>query len=294
MAQGLTQTTTTPTADQRQGHFGSTAIIDPQTGVPFENNVIPSQRISSIASTILSKYYRDPTNTSVATNNFTSAYNSTENDDQFTVRGDFTMSARDTAYVRASHAIVDRFVPDVFNEFGNGTNLTTTNVTLDNLFVISPQQINEFRLGLSRPSGGAYLNQVLGTDLITPLGIKDITPVTSPQYVGFPNLSISGYASVGVNYYAPVLDFPTFYDLLDDHTYIKGRHSFKAGTELKFSQQFNQTGCGVNGSIAFNPTYTGNALADFLLGLPSAAQKGTGSTREYLQALGQYYYFMDD
>lgn len=294
MAQGLTQTTTTPTADQRQGRFGSTTIIDPQTGLPFANNTIQAQRISTIASAILSKYYRNPTNTSVSTNNFTSTYNSTENDDQFTVRSDFKLSARDTAFVRVSHSIVDRFVPSVFNDFGNGTNLTTTNATIDNLFVISPQQINELRLGLSRPNGGAYLNQVLGTDLITPLGIKDITPVTSPQYVGFPAMSISGYASIGVNYYAPVLDFPTFYDLLDDHTYIKGRHSLKAGTELKFSQQFNQTGFGVNGSIGFSPTYTGNALADFLLGLPSAAQKGTGSTREYLEALGQSYYFMDD
>jgi Carboxypeptidase regulatory-like domain len=294
LAQGVTQTTTTPTAALRQGMFGPTEVIDPNTNTPFPNNTIPTSRINPIASQILSKYYPQQNIADAAINNYTSTFNSTENDNQFTARVDWKLTGKDTIYGRVSHAIVDRFAPSVFNQFGNGTDIHPTSATVDNIYIFSPRQINEFRVGVNRPIGGAYFNEVFGTDLITPLGIQGITPVVDPQYVGFPDLAIAGYATVGVSYFAPVLDFPTFYDLLDDHTYIKGRHSVKAGIEIKDSHQWNETGDGINGELSFSPTFTGNALGDFLLGLPTVTEIGVGNTREYLQAIGQYYYLMDD
>ncbi len=293
LAQALTQTTTTPTAAQRQGIFTST-IIDPTTNQPFPNNTIPANRISPISSLILSDYYAQPNIAGATVNNYTSIFNETENDNQFTARVDLKLTDKDTIYGRVSHSIVNRFTPSVFNQFGNATNITPTNVTIDNVYVFSPQQINEFRVGFNRPIGSAYNSQVFGKDLITPSGIQDIVPVSSPQYIGFPAVSISGYATVGLNYYSPVADFPSFFDFLDDHTYIKGNHTIKAGVEIKDMHQYNQTGYGINGDLAFSPTFTGNALSDFLLGMPSSTEKGVGTSREYLLSTGQYYYVMDD
>src|SRR5581483_9527337 len=62
MIQGVTPTlTTVPTATQRQGIF-PTAIKDPLSGVPFPNNTIPANRISSINNTILEKWVPLPNN----------------------------------------------------------------------------------------------------------------------------------------------------------------------------------------------------------------------------------------
>jgi hypothetical protein len=293
LAQALTQTTATPTAAERQGIFPTT-IIDPTTEAPFPNNTIPQPRINSAASQILSLYYPFPNAPAGTVNNYTSIFNSTENDDQYTVRVDWKLNDKDTVFGRVSHAIVDRFTPSVFNNFGNGTDIDPTNGTLDNVYVFSPRQINEFRAGFNRPIGGAYFSQVFGQDLITPLRIQGIVPVSTPQYIGLPEIAIAGFATIGTNYYAPVADFSTFLDFLDDHTYIKGKHTIKGGVEIKPMHQYNETGIGINGSISFAPLYTTNALADFLLGLPQSTEIGQGGSREYLQSIGQYYYIMDD
>jgi hypothetical protein len=110
-----------------------------------------------------------------------------------------------------------------------------------------------------------------------------------------PSISIAGYAGVGTSYYSPVADFSNFFDYADNFTYIQGNHSLKVGAEIKRSQQNNQTGIGINGSITFAPTFTqGSALADFLLGLPISSRIAVGDSREYLRSTSWYPYILDD
>jgi hypothetical protein len=107
--------------------------------------------------------------------------------------------------------------------------------------------------------------------------------------------ALAGFATIGTPYYSPVADFSSFFDYMDNFTYIRGSHSLKAGFEIKRARQNNETGIGVNGTISFAPTFTrGSALGDFLLGLPTTSRIGIGGSREYLRNIASYFYVMDD
>ncbi len=56
-----------PTLPWRQGVFlqNSKTIVDPQTGLPFANNTIPSNRISPVSLAIQSTFYPEPTGANV-------------------------------------------------------------------------------------------------------------------------------------------------------------------------------------------------------------------------------------
>lgn len=60
-------------------------------------------------------------------------------------------------------------------------------------------------------------------------------------------------------------DQPT-YDINDSITMMKGDHSLEFGVELRRWQMLNNTTTGFFGQWTFDGSYTGNPLADFLLG----------------------------
>jgi hypothetical protein len=129
LGQALTQTTTTPTAAQREGMF-TTMITGPTTGEPFSNYTIPASRITApISAQILSKYYPVPLIPGATANNYSSLFNS--NRKRRPVHGSrrFEVNDTDTICGLVSHGIVTRFSPGALDQFGSGTDIHPTNVT---------------------------------------------------------------------------------------------------------------------------------------------------------------------
>src|ERR1019366_961995 len=70
------------------------------------------------------------------------------------------------------------------------------------------------------------------------------------------------------------------FEIYDNFSIQRGSHAIKFGGyffHLNYNPSFPNNARGV---YTFNGAYTGNALADFLLGLPSQAQVGIGEGAE--------------
>lgn len=95
-------------------------------------------------------------------------------------------------------------------------------------------------------------------------------------------MGISGLSTLGDTAFFPLIELENVYQWLDNLTFIRGSHTFKAGADFKKVQpNFTQILGPPAGSFSFGPTFTsdpknlatsGNSFADFLLGIPRFRQ----------------------
>ena len=285
---GRTVISTVPTALQRQGVFteaigGRVAtIFDPATGnsnrTAFAGNMIPSARMDPIALALLQRY---PLPTSAGTaNNFRRTDNEIDDQDQFDIRIDHRVSTgRDQAFVRVSY-FRDGFIPVTPLPEGSGTTTgtlgpqdTTAWATAVNYqHVFSDRWLNEVRVGDTRRTVARSAAQ-LASSAGAALNIPGI-----PSNAQFPNtlptFQISGYQQLG----SPTntaSDFSTSVtEIADSLSWVRGRHSMKAGFDLRWErlnviQPPSPTGLFTFSNLfSDNPgvANTGTPLASFLLG----------------------------
>jgi len=78
----------------------------------------------------------------------------------------------------------------------------------------------------------------------------------------------------------------------DTLTWIRGKHTFKFGMEVLVDDYHNRSFAYTNGSYDFSGAFTGNGMADFLLGLTSYVQHNAGYFVDSQSK--QYYTFVQD
>ncbi len=90
-----------------------------------------------------------------------------------------------------------------------------------------------------------------------------------------PFFSISGFSNNNINLLSPVNDGHA--QFADNLSWVHGRHTMKFGVEEInwFVNRYmpNNSGNPIFGSYAFTGKFTGNAYADFLLGLPATVTR---------------------
>src|SRR5207249_11655271 len=98
--------------------------------------------------------------------------------------------------------------------------------------------------------------------------------INLPQYPtsGAINAVVSGNFTLGNG--TPTAFYSTNWQIKDHLSWTHGRHQMQSGYEL-LRLQFRQTFLGAP-SFTFNGTATGNATADFLLGVFNSASVGFG------------------
>ncbi|MGH9665495.1 MAG: hypothetical protein ACRD9L_13810, partial [Bryobacteraceae bacterium] len=111
-----------------------------------------------------------------------------------------------------------------------------------------------------------------------------------------PGMGISGFQYAGASEWQPTgaTDINTQFN--DQLTVTRGRQLMKFGADLRWLQADDLGWAVQNGTLNFNGQYTGNPMADFLLGLPSyahIAQRGTGDYNYGLR-WGEFSYFAQD
>ena len=92
-------------------------------------------------------------------------------------------------------------------------------------------------------------------------------PVQGPGTL--PRLTVSGYFTGQVQIAGPDAG-SNYYGLKDSVSLSRGQHSFKVGGEISHERIVHDTLLDNYGVFGFDGTKTGNALADFLLGLPAS------------------------
>jgi hypothetical protein len=115
--------------------------------------------------------------------------------------------------------------------------------------------------------------QGIGTNYTVQSGISGFED-TSLDYPGPPSINIAGYSSINGYPFLPLGQIYNHYNVTDNFTLVAGRHTIQLGGGARWYDQFNYNGAWSRGSFNFSGTYTGDAFADFLYGLPLSGTRG--------------------
>jgi len=270
--QGTTDNRVVLSAAQRAGDFsGSAAIKDPLTGLPFPGNIIPANRISPISAAILNQYVPLPNTTG---NRVVRSPDVLDTREQLGVRADVRLSDAHTLLGRYMYAHTNNVNPlggSNFSPAGNTAVATLQDIMGSDTWVMHSNMINVARANLNRIQ--ASPNVTSGVDLAS-VGFKYAG--TNPTAAGLPFTTVTGFFTAGDAQQPFASRTNNVFGFSDDLTWVSGPHSFKFGGEIRRDQIRVSFINRPNGDFTFNPQYTGNAAADFLLGLPIQFRQGSG------------------
>lgn len=267
---GIVQATTVPTAAERQGDFSHllpTPIIDPTTGNPFPGNIIPASRISPVAEALLA-FYPLPNIPGAApdTVNFQSSPAQRLDSDQFQVKVDFYLGGNDTLhgfYGIEDGDRIDPFqlqvFPTQFPGFPQSNPFRPQVVRLTEVHTFSPNTVNNLSFTFTRTRTANFFTKDPDPEDV---GIN----LASPPDVGLPAVTIAGFSGVGNGTNGPFDGISNTFQLIESISHQRGRHLLKAGLELMWDQSNAVLGFAPNGQYVIDGFFTGNALADFMLG----------------------------
>ncbi|QNI37187.1 TonB-dependent receptor [Edaphobacter albus] len=284
---GTSYRTSVPTTAWRNGVFSST-IIDPTTGLPFPNNTIPANRISSVSAAIQNTYYPSPNvATNEPVNNY--SYQFPFNSDLYRgdwpiVRVDHNLTKNNSVFVRwqlrqTPYVLSANGIPGIFWT----RNRKHSQWAAGDTHIFSPTIVNNFRFGYSTDNivdGDSQGGQTPfdGSKVLTAVGLQGANP-SNLTGQGFPTINITGLTSLS-NVSGGTKGDNHILTLNDAVDWQRGKHSWKFGGSFMHYRNFygvvpNYGTFAFDGSITgkgLNPT-ADNAYADFLLGLPQNSQR---------------------
>jgi hypothetical protein len=285
---GLRQTDATlqtgaivPSALERTGDFTqsiSTLPKDPYTGTNFVcngvANVICSDRLDQTALKILDAYVPSA-NTTVTTSSGSapawSDYSTApQNQDDFLIKGHLVASQAHTisaTYFMAagnSSAIASSSGSSLIPASYQNSTYRQQSSVLNDLWVITPNIVNNVWASYTR---------MRNTRIDTPqLSLADYGSTFTPQGTpSLPDITVTGYWHMPNQNAGP--GTTDDYALRDLVTATYGKHTIQFGGEFLIDKASKAANLNNYGSITFSGTMTKNALADYLLGIPSSFEQ---------------------
>jgi hypothetical protein len=293
----LTLTGTMPTEAMRSGNLSHVTrpITDPFTGETFAGNIIPASRIDATSATVLREFFPLPNRSSrFEANNFLNPESRRSDADQFTIRGDWVHSTASNFLFRYSRGKDTQYVPGLYTPApnqGNNVNVSTHQGIIGHTLVIGSNKVNEFKFGVSRLSGENIQQRAFQQNVVEQLKIPDVSQ--EPLFWGIPVFSITGASVVGECNDCPFVNHDTVFQWTDNFGWTVGKHSFKMGTDLRRTR-YNQIGAVVpRGRFGWNGQFTGDPMADFLLGYMSNTEGQVGAPIANFRNYYLSFYFQD-
>jgi hypothetical protein len=312
-------TSTVPTPAERNGDFSSLPyqIWDPATGVregnrvrrqPFPGNIIPSNRISSIARNYLQQFYPDPNQPGRpdGQDNFLSTTQGERNDfSNYIGRMDVNFSDRHKLSfngrnnVRTGQGSNNLGKSLIDTTATNGLRRINWGFMADDVYTWSPTLIMNTRLNWTR-FVEPLRNFSLGFDS-TSLGFPAYLAQNATRPV-LPRIRFSRFTGVGDNA-GEEFPFDSF-QIFESFTKILNKHTLKFGVDLRqYRESRTQFGFS-NGDFLFGTNWTvgpldnsapaplGQDLAAFLLGLPTDGAFDVNGSRTSQSSY--YAFFLQD
>ncbi len=294
-----------PPAEMRNGDFtklvdrnGRPIVLKDPLNVGIVNNVIPKSALSPQNQTFL-KFVPQP-NTSQGANNFiNSPIGALAKQDNYTARIDHSFSPRD--FVSGRYIYNDTYeagVPywghDERDNLGRSQNYVSSWT-----HTFSSALINELRGGWHKFAE----SEIFGTtndpefDVAGMMGLPGIAHV--PKYYGPPSISINGPEG-GFSVYdlqrqiGPRDRSNQIFQFVDTLSWQRGKHFFKFGADIENRNITFDQARDPRGSIGFDGTYTGSALADFILGYVKTSRLNPVDTRTDLWNWWYSFFVNDD
>jgi hypothetical protein len=296
-----------PPAEIRNGDFSKLVnartnapitVKDPFTGQPYPGNQIPRSQLSPQSLTFL-QFVPEP-NTSAGAFNFLSApFSAVSYQHNYTARIDHNFSSHD---ILSGHYVFndtyEAGIPfwghDERNNLGR-----TQNVEGSEIHTFNATLINEFRFGWHHFGESEVFGSTndAGFDVAGKMGLPLVSRL--PSEYGPPSISINGPDGAYSVYdlqrqIGPRVRSNGLYQAGDTLSWQKGRHFLKFGAELAWRQVTFEQARNPRGNFGFDGTYTGSALADFMLGYIKTAGINPTHTSTDLHDLTQAYFVNDD
>ncbi|HEX3879645.1 MAG TPA: carboxypeptidase regulatory-like domain-containing protein [Bryobacteraceae bacterium] len=284
-----------PTGLVRSGNFaGASAIFDPLSlnvagdRTPFPNNAIPQSRLDPIATKYIQQYEPLPNSSNSVDNYLDTTPNGTTHD--------------------FGSARVDRQFANQSVLFARYT-INNQRDRVNSAFPLRPASENtrgqQLALGYIRSSGN-WLNEARasftrlrvfdvplsasGANIAAGLGVTGVS--NDPFTFGLPYFLVGNYATLTDDPTLPKVQRDNSWNYSDAVSFVRGRHTIKFGVQggrfqLNYLRDQDQRGqftyTGAYTQDLNNPTTTGDAFADFLLGYPQNTLRNVGNTQAYLR-----------
>ncbi len=304
-----TGTYTVPTALQRQGNFSEllntsltgqkapitlyepksngTAVLGSACGNPV--NVICPGEIDQNALKLI-QLFPTPNRGTQLNNNYVINTARVDNTAQFDTRVDWNASQRDLLYGRFSyvHELVKSQLPlgPILDGSGYG-GFIQSNLAENGMgswtHTFKPTLINEFRFGYNWGAFNFFTPNGFDTTIASRYGFGNVPCV--PGLCGLPTISVGG--QIGVSQFGSTgtsLESQNVYQILDNMTYTKGRHSLKFGVAFQNIRSYYTYAPTPRGQYNYNGHYTrdpnnsaaSSGLADFLTNNMASASIANG------------------
>jgi len=239
-------------------------------------NVVPTGRLDPVALAYQKLFYPLPNNTSGGynscshTNNYLTSQPLLSNERMGLVRADYKLSDKDNFVARYAYYLNHTNNGGGFSNAYAARNdtLETQSAVLSEVHAFKPNLLNNGRFGIMI-GDFPFLAVTAGQNIAGKIGLPNDTPIAAPTMnngVATPNITVGFRSS------------ETF-ELIDDITWIAGRHTLHIGGSARFAEGYNnQTGSSPSGTFNFSAGTTqqgndttvvsgsGSTYASFLLG----------------------------
>jgi Carboxypeptidase regulatory-like domain len=286
---------TLPTAAQRRGDFSALTVAnqprDPATGTSlatatvFPGGIIPTNRIDPVALKILTDYIPLSNVTNI---NGSPGYQGNVplpvKTDEFLVKLDHQLNEpHRLSFTYFTNSGTQTFFP------GSGDLPWATQdfkwrghtANLSDVWIIGPDKINQLWLSYTRSFGGRLNNP---ETTLESLGSSFRTQGKG----SLPQITVNGFFSLTNAIGGPTAG-TNLYSIRDVFSWNKGNHSVKLGGEVTLNKDIQDVLLNNYGVFTFSAgNASGNAFADFLLGIPSGLTQDapvTGYTNSWYYAL---------
>jgi hypothetical protein len=245
-----------PTAGQRSGFFGaSTVLKNPIHGGFYTGGQVDPGDFDPVAVKMLNTFVP----TSPAGAGVVQLVASPTNDNQYVVRGDYNVTAKDFLFVRyfRDKGTVTSQAGTISPYAPSDTSTSLQNWAAQATHTFSPSLLNELRMGVGRVDSNVAQKD---TRQLSSFGAT-FPGVVTPQ---LPNINVSGFFNMNTTDLFNEHD--NIYQLGDTVRWNRGKHSISIGGEVERLELYNFGSSGNNGTFTFDGSQTNNAFADFLIG----------------------------
>ena len=320
---GHTFLSTVPSVAMRSGNFSelTRVIYDPTTGQPFPGNIIPGDRIDTVARNILTQLYPEPNlpgtrnaSTGQTIDNYLINPIKQRQDNQFDVKVDHNLSANNRFFTRYSFQKTHRIQPatlahgDAGATFGAGEgDIKGQSLAFNDTHTLSSRWLNEFRFGWSQIK---FLMTPIdyGTNPAAAVGLPGIN--VNDATSAMTQLSFQNIRNLGANSNQPLITNQNDFQIFDNVTWSTGKHTLKMGGSLTLRSREILNADTIVGNFNFNNNMTSNCagqpagctvnsstgfdVASFMLGFVNTKNRNLFDAKTYTEKRPEIAMYVQD
>ncbi len=306
----------------RNGDFSeiNRVIYDSQTGQPFPGNIIPRNRFDPASANIITQLYPEPNTAGTIAasgqnlNNYLINPTLTRNDDQGDIKVDHVLTNSNRMFFRYSNQKTKRDLPanlphgDAGATFGAGLgNIDAQSMTFNDTHTFGSGWLNEFRFGVNQIK--FFMTPIdYGTNPAAAVGIPGIN--LNEATSAMTQLTFQNIRNLGANGNQPLITNQNDLQFFDNVTWLKGRHTLKAGGSVTLRSREILNADTIVGNFAFNNNQTSNCaglasgctintatgfdVASFLLGYAASKTRNLFDADTYTEQRPEYALYVQD